>query len=87
MSNATDKRKRMRSTLKFHQADVDEKLKVILVNDFFQLSKILESLKASDSKAFHAMFGLIEANIDLEEKNAERGSRIGKLQRGQTQPK
>ncbi len=87
MSNATDKRKRMRSTLKFHQADVDEKLKVILVNDFLQLSKILESLKASDSKAFHAMFGLIEANIDLEEKNAERGSRIGKLQRGQTQPK
>lgn len=87
MSNATDKRKRMRSTLKFHQADVDEKLKVILVNDFLQLSKILESLKASDSKAFYAMFGLIEANIDLEEKNAERGSRIGKLQRGQTQPK
>ena len=87
MSNATDKRKRMRSTLKFHQADVDEKLKVILVNDFLQLSKILESLKASDSKAFHVMFGLIEANIDLEEKNAERGSRIGKLQRGQTQPK
>ena len=62
MSNATDKRKRMRSTLKFHQAAVDEKLKVVLVNDFLQLSKILESLKASDPKAFHAMYGLLEAN-------------------------
>ena len=87
MSNATDKRKRMRSTLKFHQAAVDEKLKVVLVNDFLQLSKILESLKASDPKAFHAMYGLLEANIDLEEQGAERGSRIAKLQRGQTQPK
>lgn len=87
MSNATDKRKRMRSTLKFHQADVDEKLKVVLLNDFLQLSKILESLKTTDKKAFHAMYALLEANIELEEKNAERGSRISKLQRGQTQPK
>jgi pyruvate carboxylase len=77
----------MRSTLKFHQAAVDENLKVVLVNDFLQLSKILESLKASDPRAFHAMYGLLEANIDLEEQVAERGSRIAKLQRGQTQPK
>lgn len=87
MSNATDKRKRMRSTLKFHQADVDEKMKAGLVNDFLQLSKILESLKTTDAKAFHAMYGLLEANIDLEEQIAERGKRIAKLQRGQTQPK
>ncbi len=87
MSNATDKRKRMRNTLKFHQADVDEKLKVVLLNDFLQLSKILECLKTTDTKAFHAMYGLLEANIDLEEQIAERGSRIAKLQRGQTVPK
>lgn len=44
MSKATDKRKRMRSTLKFHQADVDEKMKAGLVNDFLQLSKMFRHL-------------------------------------------
>lgn len=45
MSHATDKRKRLRTTLKRHEVDMDEKLKVVLVNDFLQLSHILESLK------------------------------------------
>ena len=87
MSNATDKRRKILNTLKRHQPDVDEKLKIVLVNDFMQLSQILESLKATDPKAFHAMFGLLQANIALEEEVAERGSRIAKLQRGTTQPK
>lgn len=87
MSNATDKRRKMRNTLKRHQPDVDEKLKAGLVNDFMQLSQILESLKATDVKAFHAMFGLLEANIALEEDVAECGIRIAKLQRSTTQPK
>lgn len=87
MSNATEKRKKMLNTLKRHQADVDEKLKVGLINDFLQLSQILESLKSTDIKAFNAFFGLLQANMALEEVVAERGGRIAKLQRGTTQPK
>jgi hypothetical protein len=86
MSNATDKRKKILNTLKRHQADVDTKLAVSLVNDFMQLSAILESLKATDVRAFNAFFGLLQKNIELEEMVAERGTRIAKLQRGQTQP-
>lgn len=87
MSNATDKRKKILNTLKRHQSDVDEKLAVSLVNDFMQLSSILESLKTTDSRAFNALFALLRNNIELEEIVAERGTRIAKLQRGQTQPK
>ena len=87
MSNATDKRKKILNTLKRHQSDVDEKLAVSLINDFMQLSGILETLKTTDSRAFNAFFALLRTNIELEEVIAERGTRIAKLQRGQTQPK
>ncbi|MFA6062874.1 MAG: hypothetical protein WC736_09760 [Gallionella sp.] len=87
MSNTTDKRKKILNTLKRHQSDVDEKLAVSLINDFMQLSGILEALKTTDSRAFNAFFALLRRNIELEEVIAERGIRIAKLQCGQTQPK
>lgn len=87
MSNTTDKRKKILNTLKRHQSDVDTKLADSLVNDFMQLSGILESLKTTDARAFNAFFALLQKNIELEEIVAERGTRIARLQRGQTQPK
>jgi hypothetical protein len=84
---AQKKQQKIKNTLKRHEADYDEKLGVSLVNDFLQLSHILESLKESDPKAFNAFYALIVANLELEEGYKERGSRIAKLQRGQKQPK
>ena len=73
--------------LKRHDESMDSKLGTSIINDFLQLSKILESLKESDRKAFVAMYALIEKNLELETQVAERGKRISKLQKGQTQPK
>lgn len=73
--------------LKRHDESMDSELGKSIINDFLQLSKILESLKESDPKAFVAMYALIEKNLELETQVAERGKRISKLQKGQTQPK
>ena len=84
---AQSKEKKIQNTLKRYAESYDEKLGVSLINDFLQLSHILESLKEFDSKAFHAFYALIAKNLELEDVVQERGSRIAKLQRGQTQPK
>lgn len=70
-----------------HDDSMDSKLGTVIINDFLQLSKILESLKETDHKAFVAMYALIEKNLELETMVAERGKRISRLQKGQTQPK
>lgn len=71
-----------------HQDFYDEKIGVSTVNDFLQLSQVLENLKSiEDKRAFHVLFALVSENSHLKEVVAERGSRISKLQRGQTQPK
>ena len=51
MSHASDKLRNMKTTLKRHQADIDEKLVTSVGNDFLQLSQILEVLKATDNKS------------------------------------
>ena len=84
---ATTNEKKIKNTLQRHKDGYDEKLGKILITDFFQLSQVLESLKEIDEKAFHACYALIAKNLELEEIVRERGSRIAKLQRGQTQPK
>lgn len=84
---AQSKEKKIQNTLKRHAESYDEKLGVSLINDFLQLSHILESLKESDPKVFNAFYALIAKNLELEDIVRERGSRIAKLQRGQTQPK
>ena len=81
------KEKKIKSTLARHKEAYDEKLGVSLINDFLQISHILEALKETDKKAFNAFYALIAKNIELEEIAQERGSRIAKLQKGQTQPK
>lgn len=50
------------------------------MNDFLQLSKILERLKESDEEAFNTMFCLFEEKLKLEEELKERGKRFAKLQ-------
>ncbi|MCK9814607.1 hypothetical protein M1B35_10840 [Pseudomonas sp. MAFF 302046] len=77
----------IKNTLARHEADYDERAGKILITDFYQLSQILESLKEHDRRAFNAFYALIEANLELEAGFRERGSRIAKLQRGQTQQK
>lgn len=84
---AQKKQHKIQNTLKRHETDYDEKWGVSLINDFLQLSQILETLKETDRKAFNALYALIAANLELEEGFRERGTRISKLQRGQTQPK
>lgn len=84
---AQSKEKKIQNMLKRHDEDMDSKLGISIINDFLQLSQILESLKESDRKAFVAMYALIERNLELETTVAERGKRISKLQKGQTQPK
>lgn len=84
---AQPKEMKIQNTLKRHSENYDEKLGNIIINDFLQLSHILDSLKELDSKAFNAFYALIAKNLELEEVVRERGSRIAKLQKGQTQPK
>lgn len=84
---AQSKEKKIQNMLKRHDEHMDSKLGVSIINDFLQLSHILDTLKESDQKAFVAMYALIERNLELETIVAERGKRIAKLQRGQTQPK
>lgn len=84
---AQSKDKKILNMLKRHDEHMDSKLGISIINDFLQLSHILESLKEADRKAFVAMYALIERNLELETMVAERGKRISKLQKGQTQPK
>lgn len=78
---AQSKEKKIKNTLKRHEETYDEKLGTSLINDFLQLSQILESLKESDRKAFNAFYALIAKNLELEDIVKERGTRISKLQR------
>lgn len=77
---AQKKESKIKKSLKRHEEDVDRKAGVSLINDFLQLSKILERLKESDPQAFNAMFCLAEEKLKLEEEVKERGKRIAKLQ-------
>ncbi|WP_148293738.1 hypothetical protein [Azospirillum sp. B4] len=87
MSRKTDKRRKINKALERHVEQYDEKLGSVIINDFMQISKTLERLKEVDPHAFHAMFALVEENSDLKAQLQERGQRIAKLQKGQTQPK
>jgi uncharacterized protein YjbI with pentapeptide repeats len=84
---AKSKEQKILGTLKRFESDIDNKFATSLVNDFLQLSQVLELLKESDRRAFHAFYALVEKNLELELIVKERGQRISKLQRGQTQPK
>lgn len=83
-----DKERKMLKMLKRHSENYDAKKGISLTNDFLQMSFILEDLqKLDDKKAFHAMYALIEQHLNDQVVINERGSRISKLQKGQTQPK
>ena len=82
------KEKKILNTLKRYSEHYDQKQGISLVNDFLQLGHILEELQQLESKkAFNAMYALIERNLNDSIMIAERGKRISKLQKGQTQPK
>jgi len=84
----SDKEKKMLKMLKRHSENYDEKQGISLINDFLQMSFILENLQnLDDKKAFNAMYALIEQHINDQIIIDERGKRISKLQKGQTQPK
>ena len=70
-----------------YKDEIDSKYGESLINDFLQLSHILEELQKTDKKAFTAFYTLVEKNLELEAVVKERGSRISKLQKGQQQPK
>lgn len=65
----------------------DDKQGNMLVNDFLQLSKIAEELKENNLSAYNAFMSLLNDKVELLEENWERGKRISRLQREQTQPK
>jgi len=82
----SDKEKKMLKMLKRHSENYDEKQGISLINDFLQMSFILENLQnLDDKKAFNAMYALIEQHINDQIIIDERGKRISKLQKGQTQ--
>lgn len=84
MSNDTDKIKKMRkNVLERYEWDDNEGNK--LVNDFLQMSQIAESLKASNEKAYVAFLSLLKDNIELKEENINRGKRLGKLQKQESE--
>lgn len=84
---AKSKESKIKKMLTRYENEIDLKYGVSLINDFLQLSHILEELEKTDKKAFTAFFTLIQKNLELEEIVKERGTRISKLQRRQTQPK
>lgn len=84
---ANAKNRKIRNTLDRHKDEFDEKEGVSIINDFMQLSGLLEEMKEKDHRAFNALYALIQMNMDLEEIVRERGERISKLQKGRTQPK
>jgi hypothetical protein len=84
---AKSKESKITKMLNRYKSEVDLKYGESLINDSLQLSQILEELEKTDKKAFTAFYTLIEKNLELDAIVKERGSRISKLQRGQTQPK
>ncbi len=78
MSNATDKiRKTKKNVLERYEWDDNEGNK--LVNDFLQMSQIAEELNKTNPKAYLAFMSLLKDKIELEEENMERGKRLGRL--------
>ena len=84
---AKSKESKIKKMLTRYEKDIDLKYSESLINDFLQLSHILEDLQEKDKKAFTAFYGLVKKNLELGEIVKERGNRISKLQRGQKQPK
>ena len=84
---AKSKESKIKKMLSRYEENIDMKYSESLINDFLQLSHILEDLQEKDKKAFTAFYGLVKKNLELNEIVKERGSRISKLQRGQKQPK
>ncbi|MEQ5206034.1 hypothetical protein [Proteus sp. fly-1067] len=84
----SSKEKNIAKMLKRHEEYYDDKAGVMIINDFLQLSKLLENLRETGNiKTFNAMYALIEKSLNDDIVIAERGKRIGKLQKGQLQPK
>lgn len=78
----------IRKMLKRHEEFFDEKTGVSVANDFLQLSKIMEEMRAiEDKRVFHVLYALISENCHLKGVVAERGSRISNLQRSQPRPR
>ena len=84
---AKSKESKIKKMLTRYEKDIDLKYSESLINDFLQLSHILEDLQEKDKKAFSAFYGLVKKNLELGEIIKERGNRISKLQRRQKQPK
>lgn len=82
------KEKKMLKALERHKEFYDEKTGISLMNDFLQMSKILQELhETGNTKAFNAMYALIEKSLNDDIMIKERGKRISGLQQGQHQPK
>jgi uncharacterized protein YjbI with pentapeptide repeats len=81
------KEQKILNTLKRFESDIDAQYATSLINDFIQIGQVLEFLRETDKKAFNAFYALVEKNLELELVVSERGKRISKLQKGQTQPK
>lgn len=84
MSNETDKLKKMKkNVLERHEWNDDEGNK--LVNDFLQMSQIAERLKNTDEKAYLAFMSLLKDKVELQEKTMERGKRLGRLEKQESE--
>ncbi|STZ56051.1 Uncharacterised protein [Moraxella lacunata] len=80
--------KKMLNTLNRHREFYNQQEGVVLITDFMQFSQILEQLREKgDLKSFNALFALMEKSLNADIMIKERGKRIHKLQKGQTQPK
>lgn len=62
----------------------DDKKGNALINDFMQVSAVAEELREKDPKAYTMFMSLVKDNIELSEKNMERGKRLGKLKKQET---
>lgn len=52
-----------------------------LINDFLQVSHVVEDLKNSNPKAYTMFLSLLQDKIELQEECKERGKRISRLQK------
>ena len=78
MSEKEKKLKMMRKNV-LGRYEWNDKQGNMLINDFRQVSSAAEELREANTKIYNMFMSLVKDNIELTEKNIERGKRLGKL--------
>ncbi len=72
-----------KNVLERHEWNDDEGNRI--VNDFLQISQIAEELKTSNERAYLTFMSLLKDKIEKEEECINKGKRLGRLQKQESE--